>query len=166
MEFYSNLPIKYTILKAEKFNGVYIDTAAYVVSKCFVVSDTIDYSHGDSKQFFYVVNAAFIDYKKNIIVNRLEYDDLGECLNTTRTINVFDTYKEAKHLALGYNKNLIDNSGYLLSNISVDMDLEQVELDKIKEIEEYYKLEAEMLRKINNLKITKKHIKRLIKERL
>ncbi len=151
-------PIKYAILRVSKNNNNINDIAAYVVVKCYVISDIIDYSFNEEKHYYNVVYSFSINNNELVLAQPM-YNEYGECINMVRTNNIYNNYDEAKKCAIGLNNNLIDLAGSITSNIDPNQNLLLLIEKKKKEIEFYNLLENEILSKTKFLKITKKKLR-------
>lgn len=113
-----NYPIKYAILGIEEQVGWTpglhemereYDICGYIVSKVYVVGETINYNRdGTGKKSYQVVFpfASMADREEQIPKYNIYY----ECYNSINVSNIFDSFDDAKDLATQKNKELRSRS--------------------------------------------------------
>lgn len=113
-----NYPIKYAILGIEEQVGWApglhemerdYDICGYIVSKVYVVSETINYNiNGTGKKSYQVVFPfiSIADREKQIPKYNIYY----ECYNSIYVPNIFDSFDDAKSLATQKNRELRSRS--------------------------------------------------------
>lgn len=145
-------PVKYAVLGIEEQTGWgwglnelerEFSTVAYIVSKVYVVSETMEYfGNGTSKKTFQVV-FPYIE-KGNLRRSVPDYNLYDQCINATKVDMVFDTYEEAAEVANDKNQKILS---LVLPFTSQPDWIEKYQKDKEKcneKIESYKQFEREI----------------------
>ena len=105
-----NYPIKYAVLEmTESFWGCSFKPVSYVVSKAYVVSETLTYHANQIPSKSYQVVFPFKEKDK---IGMYETRDIprynleGECINCEQVDELFDTFEEAKAASTALNDKL------------------------------------------------------------
>lgn len=105
-------PIKYAIMPVTNYaenDGLIF---GYIVTKAYVVSETIRYLPNTIKKSYNVVYPVK-GLKSSVIMKDLrkpEFDQSGICINSEHNNNVFDTFYEAKNVCTEMNNTLFRNN--------------------------------------------------------
>lgn len=148
-------PIKYAIMPITKYDRLNFgleeslrrdETICYIVSKCFLISEKIDYfKDGSSKKMFVVVFPCMQDGKEKF----LGCNSAGNFISTTNVDLIFDDYEEVKDLAYKMNEELFVKR--ISSKINFEYDRER---EKFEQVLELYKLiEENILENTKNLEV-------------
>ena len=160
-----NYPVRDVFRKMVKYRGTTYDIGAFIVSKCYVVREIIDYSYLEPRQFYNVVYTHEFDENNNVLSNVPKYDEFFECSNSIKVDKIYDSYYEAKREAEALNDYLIE-SVPIFSNCHSESEIDVLKNEKKTQIKDYYKLEDQIMSESSNIKITRKKLGRVKKERL
>ena len=154
MEQVINYPIKYAILPKREENGFVTGTnelmsnyevTGYVVSKCYLVSETKKYLEDGTSNVTYEV---VFPYSVNTLVETSKreipsFNFNGECTNSVEVSEVFNNYDDAKEVAMKQNQKIYNSE---LGNVSfIDVNYQEniriMELEYNKKLGFYKKIE-------------------------
>lgn len=161
-------PIRYAIMEVKKIINSYpmlsslrreYKTVAYIVSKCYVISEKKEYLRDGTSTTQYEVVFPYIkkesSYYDSFEKNIPEYDWLSKCINSVTVNQLFDSFEEALVLKEQLNEELINAE---IGTIPFDNDfLENVKKIKAKHqlnIDSYKEIEKKIEKYQKKLKVT------------
>ena len=151
-----NYPVKYAVLVLEQ-DDLNSDVKYYIVSKCYVLENTIRYFEESEKKTLYKVIFPYPkmtdDFSKRVEPSFNENGDPRFC----ELVNIlFDNFSKAKEYATLKNNNV---NLKLVSEVSLERDDWQEEIDRVqkehgKGLNKCYDFEEKLMNATSDMKIT------------
>lgn len=146
----NNYPVKYAIMPIQNCDDKIM---AYIVSKCYIISEEKNYSFDGNFKTSYNV---FFPYQFDMSEScwKREKPTFNaysfKCTNATVVNDIFDNYEDALKLATLKNDEILENNYGYISNIS---EMECIKLNHDKKISEYKELEEQIFTNTVDLKL-------------
>ena len=147
----NNYPIRYALMPIEIYGNQGYEVLVYLVSKCFVTSETKRYLQNGEQSLEYMV---VFPYKREENQNsfvRVEprIHESSQCLNAVSVEKIFMSFQEAKQEAEKKNEDLLRGKNMFLSPYQKN----QQEVIQAKMLSYYYKLEEKIEKNTTDLNV-------------
>ncbi len=164
----NNYPIRYALMPIEEQvgwnNGLNelerdYDIVGYIVSKCYQITDNIDYKrNGKQEQIYKVVFIFQKDSYDNYVRVEPSYNLVhGKCTNDTEVTQVFKTYQEAVEEAKVQNEKILRRRITLAHyNNNYNEVISTIKKEHDRKLQQYQALEQEFEKRSSDLVVDKK----------